>query len=136
MQQSELIRGDVVSFNIVATGIMAESYKELVLQDRLSANTARLLAAVDAMHAQIAPALPNKHLRADDYDWLVFTPTHGGDNIVIGAAWIKENTITSLTTKTAVLKVYRQDSNILELLREMALSNNIAASDMEIYFQE
>lgn len=136
MKQSELIRGDVVSFNIVATGIMPESYKELVLQDRLSANTARLLAAVDAMHSQIAPALPNKHLRPDDYDWLVFTPTHGGNNIVIGSAWIKENTITSLTTKTAVLKVYRQDSNILVLLREMALSNNIAASDMEIYFQE
>lgn len=137
MKVNELKRGDVCSFNLYPSGIRKDTYKDLIYMSSLDVEDARSLGvACDYLHAQMISVLPNNKLRANDYNWLRFKSAHSGEILTIGSAWIKESSLTTLTNKTAIVKLHNQPSDILTRLRVMLLANGIDVGQMEIYFED
>lgn len=113
MSLATLKRNDVVSFQIYPVGLIAGDFQNVTFQDRVSANTARLLNTdVVAVWNSVYPTLP-EGITNDPYlyDWLTFT-TSTGEFVVLSSVFINEATLTTSESTHYQIDIYDGDGDV------------------------
>lgn len=91
------------SFDVHPVGVLGNGFKNVVALAVMDPATALKEIDIYALHAQVYPSLPaGSPKRPTDYDYVKFRMPNG-EETVLGMPWIKEDTITQITT--SVIKV-------------------------------
>lgn len=119
MSLASIKRNDVVSFQIYPVGLIKGTFDSVTFQDRVSANTARLLNTdVVAVWNSVYPTLPEGTTNDPYlYDWLTFT-TSTGEFIVLASVFINEATLTTSESSHYQIDIYDGDVDVLTEVRK------------------
>lgn len=122
-----------LSFDLINKRIrletMAPSVLGLTVSGRLTGildpATARLYDDIYAKHAQVYPYLDSNHVpnNAAEYNYIKIERDGDGATVILGATWIKENSITVLTSTKAIVEVTDIEPSDESRLKAALLSN-------------
>ena len=119
------VPGKTYSFDTKAPSILSLHFKNAQLQGQVAYAIAKKTSSksLDVLASQVLPSLPaGSPSDPRAYNWLIFQ-TESGSTEVIASLWIKEETITEVTTKITYIEV--QDANYAidgQRLRELIVA--------------
>lgn len=108
MPQLELKNSDIVSFQLVQSGIVGDERVEVKVTGVVSYAIARMIdTSIAIKHANLYPYFKDKVENVDDpsvYQYLTLEASNGSVEVV-GLPWINDSTLTIIDGRTATLQI-------------------------------
>ncbi|QNR51898.1 hypothetical protein Xoosp14_207 [Xanthomonas phage Xoo-sp14] len=130
---SKLPLNSTVSFELYPSYIIGTGYNFAKVLAHLDADTARALGVDTASkHANVYPTLPSDvPNRPNAYPWVKLR-LQSGETVIIGAAWVKENTIKILNAKRVRWETDVSSDDDAALIVKVLAGAGFQALNMEV----
>lgn len=115
--------GTTYSFDVYAPQILGSSFKNVVLMLNADYESAAELRDVEAIHAQIFPLLPAGTPNNPAAYPYIRVKTSSGAKVVLGVAWIRQDSIVSTTSDIADVVVSNITVADLPKIKNALLAN-------------
>lgn len=128
----QLTIGSTVSFDVYPAGIINARYQDVKVLAHLDMDTAAYWIDPVAMHINVKPTLP-AGIPDDPQDYQYLKLKHPNGNIeVIGAPWVREDTIAHSQTGTLVITVDNVGPEDREIITRALGANGYYAASVKM----
>lgn len=110
-------------FEVYPSSLLGTDFKNVTIEGTITPELAQREIDIFAQHRQFYPMLPNT--TPDDataYDYVVIR-TQGGIRRILGLAWIDENTITLVESRTMVITIPNTKTGDVSAVRNALAAN-------------
>lgn len=122
----------VYNFDMYAPAILSTGYKGATVLAVMDYETAAREADIRSIHVNVFPFLPDgtpNDFRAYDY---IKIKTTAGNTVVLGLAWIKADTVTSVESRTITARITGVGAADVPRVRNALIQNGFTAIDVNI----
>lgn len=122
----------VYNFDTYAAALLGNNFKNVTVLAIMDRETAAKEADVHAMHVQVYPYLPaGTPNDPNAYDY-VKVKTTTGQTMILGIAWIKEDSIQLVESRIITVKISNVSASDIPRVRDALVANGFNQVEMSI----
>lgn len=122
----------VYDFDVYPSAILGSSFKSVTVMGIVDRDTANQSIDTQALHTQVYPFLPNGTPNdPNSYDYVKIR-TVSGETTLLGLAWIKDDTVTLVSSTTAQVLIGNVAASDIPRIRDALVMNGFNNLDIKL----